>query len=103
MLLNAKLSAIEQERGQLFDTIFHLRKNTLLHDYATPSIQFHNLKCMYIPSMLTRKPYVEMILHIRLRSNSTMYEKHRYVVYYLPNTYYVAKNIIDITIQFLMK
>ena len=75
MLLNAKLSAIEQERGQLFDTIFHLRKNTLLHDYATPSIQFHNLKCMYIPSMLTRKPYVEMILHIRLRSNSDMYEK----------------------------
>ena len=74
MLLNAKLSAIEQERGQLFDTIFHLRKNTLLHDYATPSIQFHNLKCMYIPSMLTRKPYVEMILHIRLRSNSNMYE-----------------------------
>mgnify|MGYP001169794018 CR=1 FL=1 len=40
MLLNAKLSAIEQERGQLFDTIFHLRKNTLLHDYATPSIQY---------------------------------------------------------------
>ena len=74
MLLNAKLSAIEQERGQLFDTIFHLRKNTSLHDYATPSIQFHNLKCMCIPSMLTRKPYVEMILHIRLRSNSTMYE-----------------------------
>ena len=103
MLLNAKLSAIEQERGQLFDTIFHLRKNTLLHDYATPSIQFHNLKGMYIPSMLTRKPYVEMILHIRLRSNSTMYEKHRYVVYYLPNTYDVAKKVIDITVQFLMK
>ena len=99
MLLNAKLSAIEQERGQLFDTIFHLRKNTLLDDYATPSIQFHNLKCMYIPSMLTRKPYVEMILHIRLRSNCTMYE----IVYYLPNTYDVAKKVIDITVQFLMK
>ena len=106
MLLNAKLSAIEQERGQLFDTIFHLRKNTLLHDYATPSIQFHNLKCMYIPSMLTRKPYVEMILHIRLRSNSNMCDKspeHRYVVYYLPNTYDVGKKVIDITVQFLMK
>ena len=93
MLLNAKLSAIEQERGQLFDTIFHLRKNTLLHDYATPSIQFHNLKCMCIPSTLTRKPYVEMIMYIRLRSNSTIYEKHRYVVYYLPNTYDVAKKL----------
>ena len=75
MLLNAKLSAIEQERGQLFDTIFHLRKNTLLHDYATPNIQFHNLKCMCITSMLTRKPYVEMIMYIRLRLDSTMYEK----------------------------
>ena len=96
MLLNAKLSAIEQERGQLFDTIFHLRKNTLLHDYATPSIQFHNLKCMYIPSMLTRKPYVEMILHIRLRSNSTMYE----VVYYLPNTYDVAKKLSTSQLNF---
>lgn len=100
MLLNAKLSAIEQERGQLFYTIFHLRKNTLLHDYATPSIQFHNLKCMYIPSMLTRKPYVEMILHIRLRSNSTMYEEHRYVVYYLPNTYDVAKKLSTSQLNF---
>ena len=75
MLLNAKLSAIEQERGQLFDTIFHLRKNTLLHDYATPSIQFHNVKRMCILTMLTRKPYVGMIMYIRVRSNSTMYEK----------------------------
>ena len=74
MLLNAKLSAIEQERGQLFDTIFHLRKNTLLHDYATPSIQFHNVKRMCILTMLTRKPYVEMIMYIRVRSNSTIYE-----------------------------